>query len=190
MSKTVLPARTFVYPAPVVIVSCGNEEASNLITCAWSGNVNLDPPMAYVSIRRDRYSHRFVKETGEFVINLCSEDMLRAADICGACSGRDSDKWERSGLTKEKAGAVAAPLVAQSPLSLECRVTETVSLGTHDMFLGRIVAVDADDALLDENGRLRPDSTPLLAMAGGTYLGFGEKLQAVGSAARKERERQ
>lgn len=186
MSKTVLSPACRVYPAPVVIVSCGNEERSNLITCAWSGSINLEPPMAYVSIRRDRFSHAITAAAGEFVINLCTEEMARAADICGACSGRDTDKWAASGLTQEKASAVSAPTVKESPLSLECRVVKTVSLGTHDMFLGEIVAIDADESLLDEHGRLRPERAALLGMAGGSYLTFGEKLQNVGFSMRSK----
>lgn len=185
MSKQVLSPAGRVYPAPVVIVSCGNETSSNLITCAWAGTVNLEPPTAYVSVRRDRFSHHFIKESGEFVINLCTKDTLRAADICGGCSGRDTDKWAKAALTKEKAAKVSVPLVKESLLSLECRVINTVSLGTHDMFLGEIVAIDADETLLDEKGRLRPEAAGFIAMAGGSYLSTAEALEKVGFTGRK-----
>lgn len=180
MSKTVLSPSGRVYPAPVVIVSCGNEESSNLITCAWAGTVNLEPPTAYVSVRRDRFSHHFIKESGEFVINLCAKDTLRAADICGVCSGRDTDKWAKAALTKEKAAKVSVPLVKESLLSLECKVVKTVSLGTHDMFIGEIVAIDADETLLDETGRLKPEAAGFLAVTSGSYLDTSAVLEKVG----------
>ena len=185
MSKTVLAPSGRVYPAPVVIVSCGNEASSNLITCAWAGTVNLEPPTAYVSVRRDRFSHHFIKESGEFVINLVTKETLEAADICGIVSGRDCDKWEKASLHKEKAAAVSVPLVKESLLSLECRVVNTVSLGTHDMFIGQIAAVDADDSLLDEKGRLSPEAAGFIAMAGGSYLGTAEQVKKVGFTHKK-----
>lgn len=186
MPRSFLPPGYRVYPAPVVIVSCGDAQYSNLITCAWSGSVNMVPPTVYVSIHRDRFSHHIVEQAGEFVINLCSESMLRAADVCGRCSGRDTDKWAAAGLSREKARFVSAPLIKESPLSLECRVTQTVPLGTHDMFLGEVLGISADSSLLDEKGRLRPENVPLLAMAGGSYLTC-TRLAPVGfTAAEKE----
>ena len=163
MTKTVWPAGTMLYPLPPVIVTCGTMENPNALTVAWTGIVNSDPAMTYISVRPSRFSHDIIKNSKEFVINLTSAKMLKAADFCGVKSGRDMDKIKETGLTLSPCQKIKAPMIEQSPLSLECRVTEIKPLGSHDMFLAEIVAVRAEEDLLDENGRFALEKSDLVA---------------------------
>ena len=163
------------YPLPAVLVTGGDMENSTLMTAAWTGIVNSDPPMTYVSIRPERYSYDVIRERGEFVINLTTGDLVRETDYAGNVSMRKEDKFRTLGLKKEEAEQVAAPLIVQCPVNLECKVTEVKDLGSHSMFLAEIVAVHVDEALFDQNGRIRLEDADLLAYLHGTYLPLGKK---------------
>lgn len=143
--------------------------------------------MTYISVRPERYSHDIIKKSGEFVINLTAGPMTRATDFCGVRSGREVDKLAAAGLTVEPAGAVSAPLIAESPLSLECRVTQILPLGSHDMFLAEIVAVDVEEMLLDKDGKLHLEQAGLVAYSHGEYFALGKKVGSFGFSVRKKR---
>ena len=178
---------TLIYPLPAVLVSCGATPGEyNLLTVAWTGTVCTDPPMCYVSVRPERHSYGIIRRTGEFVINLTTRGLARAADWCGVRSGRDYDKFREMGLTPGKALKVAAPIVEESPVSIECRVRQVLELGTHDMFLAEIVAVNVDEVLVDQNGKLHLDQSGLVAYSHGEYFALGEKLGSFGYSVRKK----
>ena len=174
-------------PAPPALVTCGDMENSNALAVAWTGIINTVPPKTYISVRPGRYSYSMIKESGEFVINLTSADMIKALDGCGMLTGAKVDKFKKFGLEKEQASEVACPLVAQSPLSLECRVTDIVELGSHHMFLADVVAVDVDERLIDGNGKLRLDKANLAAFAHGEYFALGKKIGDFGFSVRKKK---
>lgn len=186
MAKLQWKPGTLLAPAPPALVSCGTMEEHNVLTAAWTGIVNSEPPMTYVSIRPQRHSHSIIKENGEFVINLPTEAIVKATDLCGVKSGRDVDKFALAGLTAEPSNLVAAPGIAECPISLECKVREVTSLGSHDMFLADIVAVDVDPKYVDEKGALHMEKAGLLAYAHGAYFGLGEQLGTFGFSVRKK----
>ena len=165
-------------PVPVVMVSCGDVNHGNIITVAWTGIVNSDPPMTYVSIRKERYSHEIIKNAGDFVINLTTEELTFATDYCGVKSGRDTDKFKEQKLTPLPAEKVKAPLIAQSPVNLECKVKEIHEYGSHDMFIAEIVNVQAAEEWIDETGRIRLDKAGLICYNHGEY--FGLRRQPLG----------
>ena len=142
------------YPVPVVMATLGEGDEANIITIAWTGIINSKPPMTYISVRKERHSHPILSKTGEFVINLCTEDLVKATDYCGVKSGSDVDKFKEMGLTKEPADIVKCPMIKESPINLECKVTQVVELGSHDMFMAEIVKVHAAEELFDEEGRI------------------------------------
>ena len=189
MTKTVWPAGTMLYPLPPVIVTCGTLEAPNALTVAWTGIVNSDPAMTYISVRPSRFSHEIIKNSKEFAINLTTAKMLKAADFCGVKSGRDCDKIKETGLTLLPCKKIKAPMIEQSPLSLECRVTEIKPLGSHDMFLAEIVAVRAEEGLLDENGKFALEKSDLVAFCHGAYYALGGKLGTFGFSVAKKKKR-
>lgn len=189
MAKTSWKAGTMLYPLPPVMVTCGTMEKPNVLTVAWTGIVNSEPAMTYISVRPSRYSHELISENKEFVINLTTAKTLKAADFCGVKSGRDVDKFAEAGLTPVAATAVKAPLIAESPLSLECRVTEVKRLGSHDMFLAEIVAVDVDDAYLDADGKFRLEDSGLIAFCHGGYYALGGKVGSFGFSVEKKKSR-
>ena len=176
---------TLLAPAPPALVTSGDGERSNVFTAAWTGIVCSEPPMTYVSIRRERFSHGIISETREFVINLPCEAITRATDLCGVRSGRDGDKFALAGLTREPSHLVAAPTIAECPVSLECRVREIIPLGSHDMFLADIVSVGVDPRFVDEKGALHMEKCGLLAYAHGAYFGLGKQLGTFGFSVRK-----
>lgn len=176
---------TLLAPAPPALVTSGDGERSNVFTAAWTGIVCSEPPMTYVSIRRERFSHGIISETREFVINLPCEAIARATDLCGVRSGRDGDKFALAGLTREPSHLVAAPTIAECPVSLECRVREIIPLGSHDMFLADIVSVGVDPRFVDEKGALHMEKCGLLAYAHGAYFGLGKQLGTFGFSVRK-----
>lgn len=186
MAKLQWKPGTLLAPAPPALVSCGTMEEHNVLTAAWTGIVNSEPPMTYVSIRPQRHSHNIIKEKGEFVINLPTEAIVKATDLCGVKSGRDVDKFALAGLTAEPSNLVAAPGIAECPISLECKVREVTSLGSHDMFLADIVAVDVDPKYVDEKGALHMEKAGLLAYAHGAYFGLGKQLGTFGFSVRKK----
>ena len=187
MSKIQWKGSALLAPVPAALVSCGTVEQPNALAIAWTGITCSNPPMTYISVRPERYSHDIIKKSGEFVINLTAGPMTRATDFCGVRSGREMDKLTAAGLTVEPAGAVSAPLIAESPLSLECRVTQILSLGSHDMFLAEIVAVDVEEKLLDEAGKLHLEKAGLMAYSHGEYFAMGKKIGSFGYSVRKKR---
>lgn len=175
MAKIAMKPGTMLNPVPVVMVTCGTGEDANIITIAWTGIINSEPPMTYVSVRKSRYSHQKIEESGEFVINLTTEELVKATDFCGVKSGRDLNKWKEMNLTAEPAELVSCPMIAESPVNLECKVVEVKELGSHDMFIAEIVKVHADEALFDEKGRICLDEAGLLAYNHGEYFGLKKK---------------
>lgn len=174
-------------PAPPVMVSCGTMEKSNIITVAWTGIINTVPPKTYISVRPSRYSYDLIKESGEFVVNLTTADLIKKADFCGIYTGAKVDKFAKCGFDKEEASEVSCPVIAQSPLSLECKVTDIIELGSHHMFLADIVAVDVDEELVDSKGKLHLDRAHLAAFAHGEYFELGRKIGYFGFSADKKR---
>lgn len=176
------------YPVPAVMVSVADKKGGiNIITVAWTGTVCTNPPMLYISVRPERYSYQMLKETGEFVVNLTTKKLVRAADYCGVRSGRDTDKWKEMHLTPGKATQVLAPLILESPVNLECRVSEVKELGSHHMFLADIVAVNVDEAYLNEKGKFELNQTDLVAYSHGEYLETGKCLGTFGYSVKKKR---
>ncbi len=162
-------------PVPAVMASLGEGDEANIITIAWTGIINSRPPMTYISVRKERHSHDILMKTGEFVINLTTEAILRQTDWCGVRSGRYYDKWKETGLTKEPASVVKCPMIAESPVNLECRVTEVKELGSHDMFMAEIVKVHVDDSIIDEDGHFDVVRAGLLAYIHGHYYTVNRK---------------
>ena len=189
MSKLQWKGSTLLAPVPAALVSCGTLEKPNALTIAWTGITCSNPPMTYISVRPERYSYDIIKESGEFVINLTSGAMARATDFCGVRSGREMDKLAATGLTVEPAKEIAAPVIAQSPLALECRVKQIIPLGSHDLFLAQVVACDVDESLLDESGKLCLDKAKLIVYSHGEYLALGKKLGTFGYSVRKKKPR-
>jgi flavin reductase (DIM6/NTAB) family NADH-FMN oxidoreductase RutF len=178
---------TMVYPLPAVLVSCGDSpECYNILTIGWTGTVCSEPAMTYVSIRPSRLSHGLIKRTGEFVINLTTPGLAFAADLCGVRSGRTVNKFKDLKLTPLKARHVKAPLIAQSPMNIECRVTEVKPLGSHDMFLARVLCVHADKQYLDKKGGFDMARCGLLCFAHGKYYSMGKYLGHFGFSVRKK----
>lgn len=190
MSKIKWKPATLLAPVPAALVTCGTMEEPNALTIAWTGIICSNPPMTYVSVRPERYSHHMIKESGEFVINLTTGSMIRAVDLCGVKSGRDGDKLAAADLAVEPGNEVSCPVISKSPLALECRVTEVKSLGSHDMFLAEIVCVDVDESLLDEQGRLHLEKAGLAAYSHGDYYALGKKIGQFGFSVKKKRAKQ
>ena len=186
MSKVQWKGGTFIYPIPAVMVSCGTMEESNIITVAWTGILNTNPAMCYISVRPERYSHNIIKENGEFAINLTTRQLAYATDWCGVKSGRDVDKFKEMKLTKERANIIKAPLIKECPLSVECKVKEIVPLGSHDMFVAEIVAIDADEKYIDEKGAFDIGKCDLIAYANGGYYPLESKIGKFGYSVQKK----
>ncbi len=187
MSKVLWKPGTMIYPLPPVMVSCGSMEAPNIITVAWTGIANSDPAMTYISLKPQRFSHGLIQKRQEFVINLTNENLIKAADFCGVRSGRDLDKFAVTKLTPEKCEHVSAPMIAESPVSLECRVAEIIKLGSHDMFLSQILGVYIDASLLDEKGMFHLEKSGVAAYCHGHYYALGRKLGKFGFSVEKKK---
>ncbi|MEG1743627.1 MAG: flavin reductase family protein [Clostridia bacterium] len=185
MSKRILNAGTLLAPVPPVMVSCGDMENSNIITIAWTGIINSDPPKTYISIRKSRFSHEIIKSSGEFVINLITSEIVKKADYCGIYTGAKVNKYEKCAFEKTKAQKLNCPVIVQSPINIECRVTDILELGSHDMFLADIVSVSADEALFDKKGQLHLEKGGLVAFSHGDYFKLGEKLGHIGFSTKK-----
>ncbi|MGM9665676.1 MAG: flavin reductase family protein [Eubacteriales bacterium] len=185
MSKVNWKGGALLAPLPAVMVSCGSMEKSNIITVAWCGIINTSPPKTYISLRPERYSHGIIRESGEFVINLTPSSLAKKADFCGMYTGRRVDKFAKCNFTKEKATTLEAPMIAECPISIECKVTNVIPLGTHDMFLADIVAVNVDEALI-ENGKLCINRAHLAAFAHGEYYKLGERIGKFGFSVKKK----
>lgn len=178
MGKRTMKAGTMLAPVPAVMVSCADGEKKNILTIAWTGVINSDPPIVYISVRKSRFSHDMIEKSGEFVINLVTEDLARAADFCGVRSGAVVDKFKECHLTAAPAEQVGAPLIAESPVNLECKVMDVREFPTHDMFVAEVVKVHADEALFDENGKLCLERAGLVAYSHGEY--FALRHRALG----------
>lgn len=178
------------YPVPAVLVTCQDAAGrDNLLTVAWAGTVCSNPVMLSISVRKERYSHHMILETGEFVVNLTTRKLLRAVDYCGVKSGRDTDKFEALGLLKAQAETVRPPVLADSPVNIECKVTRVLELGSHDLFLAEVTAVQVDERLLDEKGTLHLEKAQLLAYSHGAYFALGEQLGTFGYSVRRTKHR-
>jgi len=178
---------TMIYPAPAVMVSCGTKQTGyNIITIAWTGTVCSDPPMCTISIRPERYSHDIIKKAGEFVINLTTEALARATDWCGVKSGRDFDKFKELCLTPAPAQKVKAPLIKESPLNIECRVVDIRPLGSHDMFLAEVVAINADEGLINPaTGAFKLSKAGPICYLHGNYFTLGRLIGKFGWSVEK-----
>lgn len=188
MKKVNWKPGTLIYPLPAVIVSCGhNEEEYNLITIAWTGTVNSNPPMCYISVRKERHSYDIIRKTGDFVINLTTEELVRQTDWCGVRSGRDYKKFEEMKLTAAPSIKIGAPIIAESPLNIECTVKEVIPLGSHDMFLAEVVNIQVSDQFFDDHGAFRLDKAGLLAYSHGQYYTLGKKLGKFGFSVEKKK---
>ena len=175
------------YPVPAVLIGCRDKEGNNnLMTAAWAGTVCSDPVMVSVSIRKERFSHPIIEETGEFTISLTTRSLAKAADFCGVRSGRNTDKFGEMKLTPLESVRIGAPGVAQSPVVLECRVKEILRLGSHDMFVAEVVNVSVDEQYLDDSGRLELEKADLIAYSHGGYFALGEKIGKFGYSVRKK----
>ena len=190
MAKVTWRGGALLAPVPPAMVSVGTMEESNILTVAWTGILNTIPPKTYISVRPRRHSHGILMEKREFVINLTTEDLVRAADYCGMYTGAKVDKFQVMGLHKEEVPGFACPMIAESPLSLACRVTDVVPMGTHDVFYADIVSVHVDDSLIGADGKLCLDKAGLAAYAHGEYFALGKKLGEFGFSARKKKHRQ
>ena len=187
MSKQIWKPGNMLYPLPVVMVSVADKEGKqNIITIAWTGTICSDPPMVSISVRPERYSYHMIKETGEFVINLTTKELAFATDYCGVKSGRDVDKFAAMQLTPVRGEKVKAPLIAESPVNLECKVTEVKHLGTHDMFMAEVVCVHADEKYMDEHNRFHLEMADPIENSHGTYMTTGEKIGTFGYSVRKK----
>ena len=188
MARQTWKPGTMVYPVPAAMVTVADKAGNtNIITIAWTGTVCSDPPMTYVSIKPERYSHHMVEETGEFVINLTTKDTAFATDYCGVKSGRDVDKWKEMGLTPGKASKVSVPIIEECPVNIESRVTEVKRLGSHDMFLAEVVAVDVDEKYMNESGKFELNSTGIIAYSHGEYRELGPAVGKFGYSVQKRR---
>ena len=171
MEKRTFKPGTMLSPVPAVMVSCGScGGEKNIITVAWTGNVNSDPPMTYISVRKSRYSHSMIAESGRFVINLCSRALAETTDYCGVKSGRDVDKFKARGLTAIRAQHSDCPMIAEAPVNIECKVIEVHEYPSHDMFVAEVEAVHADESLMDGHGKLCLEKAGLVAYCHGEYF--------------------
>ena len=188
MERQVWRPGNMLYPLPAVMVSAADKEGNaNILTVAWTGTVCSDPAMLYISVRPSRYSYHMIKETGEFVVNLTTKQLAYATDWCGVKSGRDIDKWKEMKLTKGKAQKLSyAPIIQESPVNIECKVTEIKELGTHHLILARVEAVQVNEKYMQKNGKFELNTTGLLAYSHGEYLGLGKPLGKFGWSVKKK----
>ena len=187
MSKQTWKPGNMLYPVPAVMVSVAAPgEKPNIITVAWAGTINSDPPMLSISVRKERYSHDIIEKTGEFVVNLVNEPLTQATDFCGVRSGRDVDKFAEMKLTPVAVDGVSVPAIEESPVNLACQVTDIIPLGSHDLFLAKIVSVTVDERYLDEKGTFHLNQAGLVAYSHGEYFALGKKLGSFGYSVRKK----
>lgn len=184
MAKVTRGPTTALYPLPAVMVSCGTGKEANIITLAWVGTLCSDPPTIGIGVRPSRHSHGLIQEVGEFVVNLPRADQVRWVDHCGTVSGRDEDKWASCGFTRTDGTEVGVPLIGECPVNIECRLVQTVRLGSHDLFIGHVVAVQMDDDVLDDGGRLDVKRMEPLTYMSGEYRRVGQRLETHGFSGR------
>lgn len=187
MGRNIWKAGTFEYPLPAVMVTCGDMQNSNIITVAWTGILNTNPAMVYISVRPTRYSYKLIKENNEFVINLTNKKLTYATDWCGVRTGAKYDKFKEMNLHKEKAQFVRCPLIKESPVAIECKVKDIVPLGSHDMFVAEVLSIDADEKYIDENGAFDISKCELIAYANGGYYPLGKKIGKFGFSVQKNK---
>lgn len=187
MSKIEWKAGTFIYPIPAVMVSCGNMEESNILTVAWTGILNTNPAKVYISVRPERYSHDIIEKTGEFAINLTTEQLTYATDWCGVKSGAQVNKFKEMKLTKEKLNHIKCPGIEESPVTIECKVCEIKHMGSHDVFLADVLSIDADEKYIDENGAFDITKCNLIAYANGKYFSMGKQIGSFGYSVKKKK---
>ena len=185
MAKVEWKAGTFIYPIPAVMVTSGTMEKSNIMTVAWTGILNTNPAMCYISVRPERYSYNLIKNSGEFVINLTNKKLAFATDWCGVKSGKYYDKFKEMNLTKEKAKHVKCPLIKESPVSVECKVKEIRELGSHHLFIAEVLSIDADDKYINEKGAFDISKCDLIAYANGGYYSLDKKIGKFGYSVKK-----
>ena len=188
-SKVTWKAGTFIYPLPVVMVSCGTMEKSNIITVAWTGILNTNPARVYIAVRPSRYSYSLIKEQGEFVINLTTKNLVKATDWCGVKTGSKVDKFKEMNLTKDKANFVNCPMIKESPVSVECKVREIQEMGSHHVFVADVLAINADRQYIDEKGAFDISKCDLIAYANGHYYLLGKKLGKFGFSVQKKKKK-
>ena len=187
MGKRQFKPGNMLYPVPAVLVTAADREGNtNIFTVAWAGTICTNPPMLSISVRPERHSYHMIRETGEFVVNLTTESMAWATDYCGVRSGRDTDKWNDTGLTPEKANVVNVPVIKESPVNIECRVVKVEELGSHHMFIADVVAVDVDEAYMDEKDTFHLSTAKPLAYSHGRYYGMGKEFGSFGYSVRKQ----
>lgn len=187
MAKIAFKPGNMLYPLPVVMVSVADKEGnSDIVTVAWAGTICTNPPMVSISVRPERFSHHMLMETGEFVINLTTRELAFATDYCGVRSGRDVDKWKEMKLTPVMGNVVKAPCIAESPVNIECKVVRVEKLGSHDMFIAEVVAVQVDDAYMDEKNSFRLSQAKPIVYSHGEYYLLGEKLGKFGYSVQKK----
>ena len=189
MGKITWKPGTFIYPIPAVMVSCGTMEKSNIITVAWTGIINTNPAMVYISVRPTRYSYYIIKKSGEFVINLTTKELAYATDWCGVKTGAKVDKFKEMKLTKEKCEFVSAPAIKESPVSIECKVTDIKEFGSHHMFIADVLSIDADEKYIDEKGAFDISKCDLIAYANGGYYELGKKIGKFGYSVEKKKKK-
>lgn len=189
MAKKTLKGGALVCPLPPTMVSCGDMENSNIITIGWTGILNTIPPKTYISVRPTRHSYNIIKEKGEFVINLTPSNLVKEADYCGIYTGKKVDKFEKCKLTKVKGTQVDAPMIDECPVSIECKVTDIIPLGSHDMFMADIVAVNVDESLFDKDDKMHLDKANLVAYAHGEYFVLGKKIGKFGFSTNKKKKK-
>lgn len=187
MSKQIWKPGNMVYPLPAVLVTCTDGKGNdNVLTIAWTGTICTDPALAYISVRPERHSYNMIKETGEFVINLTTEELVFATDYCGVRSGKDEDKFKKCHLTKEEAVSVKAPLIKESPVNIECRVRDMVEYGSHTMFVADVLNVHADEKYMDETGKFCLEKANPICYSHGTYFSIGKKIGTFGYSVKKK----
>ena len=187
MGKLYWKPGNMLYPLPVVMVSVRDKEFDNIITCAWAGTINSDPAMLSISVRKERFSYDMITNSKEFVVNLVTKDLAYACDYCGVLSGRDVDKFKKMNLTKIESKYVSAPSIKESPVNLECRVEHTLDLGTHTIFMAKILGVTVDDMYMDETGRFNLNDSKLVSYSHGRYFTLGEELGKFGYSVKKNK---
>lgn len=188
MAKQIWKPSTLLNPVPIVMVTCEDPAGKpNIITLAWAGTVNSAPPMLSISVRKERYSYDLIKDRGEFAVNLPTDKLVFATDLCGVKSGRETDKFQLTGLTPENASKVGVPIIKECPVALECVVRNSLELGSHDLFLAEVVAVDVEEGLLDQKGRLHLEKAGLICYSHGSYWTLGRTLGFFGYSVAKKK---
>lgn len=187
MAKRTLKGGALLAPLPPTMVTCGNMENSNIITIGWTGILNTIPPKTYISVRPTRHSYNIIKESREFVINLTPSQLVKEADYCGIYTGKKVDKFEKCKLTKSPATQVSCPVIEECPISIECRVTEVIPLGSHDMFMADILCINVDEELFDKEGKMHFEKANLIAYAHGEYYELGKKIGKFGFSTNKKK---